>query len=93
MAAELGDSNFVVVALASDHNWTDVMLAIIASLAPDSGLQELNALALDGSDVAAIVRILKTHPKQGDRILGIVEQRRDTKFAQAVAFAYKSAPP
>ena len=29
MAAELGDENFVVIALASDRNWTDVLLAIV----------------------------------------------------------------
>ena len=94
MAAELGDSNFVTIALASDHNWNDVMIAIIQALAPDSALQELAAVDLNRVDaVSNVVAILKTHPKQGDHILDVVQQRRDSKFAQAVAFAYKAAPP
>jgi thiol-disulfide isomerase/thioredoxin len=93
MAAELGDENFVVIALASDRNWTDVMVAIISALAPDSGLTEVAALDFKASDALdKIVSILKTHPKQADKILGIVQQH-DDKLAQAVVFAVKSAPP
>jgi len=93
MAAELGDENFVVIALASDRNWTDVMIAIISALAPDSGLTEVAAVDFKGSDaLGKIVAILKTHPKQADKILGIVQQH-DDKLAQAVVFAVKSAPP
>ena len=93
MAAELGDEKFVVIALASDRNWTDVMIAIIAALAPDSGLTEVAKIDLKSADaVAKIVSILKTHPKQGDKILGIVQQH-DDKLAQAVVFAVKSASP
>jgi thiol-disulfide isomerase/thioredoxin len=93
MAAELGDENFVVIALASDRNWTDVMIAIISALAPDSGLQEATAVDLTAPDaLAKVVAILKTHPKQADKILGIVQQH-DDKLAQAVMFAVKSAPP
>jgi thiol-disulfide isomerase/thioredoxin len=95
MAAELGDENFVVIALASDRNWTDVMIAIISALAPDSGLNEVAALDYkkpDAEVVEKIVSILKTHPKQADKILGIVQQH-DDKLAQVVVFAVKSAPP
>jgi thiol-disulfide isomerase/thioredoxin len=98
MAAELGDENFVVIALASDHNWTDVMIAIIAALAPDSGLDEVRAMKLvhgpvDPKQVVKIVEVLKTHPKQADKILGIVQQRGGDELAQAAANALKLAPP
>ena len=93
MAAELGDENFVVIALASDRNWTDVKIAIISALAPDSGPTEVAAIDFKASDaLEKIVSILKTHPKQADKILGIVQQH-DDKLAQAVVFAVKSAPP
>jgi thiol-disulfide isomerase/thioredoxin len=36
MANELGSDDFVVVSLASDHNWSDVLIALIDSLAPGS---------------------------------------------------------
>jgi hypothetical protein len=45
---------------------------------------------------------LKTHPKQADKILGIVQQREmllpnhkkdDDRIAQAAVFAVKAAPP
>lgn len=35
MAAELGSNDFVVLGLASDRNWTDVLTAIVAALAPN----------------------------------------------------------
>lgn len=93
MAAELGDENFVVIALASDRNWSDVMIAIISGLAPDSGLREVAAVDLGAPDaIAKVVAILKTHPKQADKILATVQQH-DDKLAQAVMFAVKSAPP
>jgi len=93
MAAELGDENFVVIALASDRNWTDVMIAIVAALAPDSGLTEVAAVDFKAATALdKIVAILKTHPKQADKILGIVQQH-DEKLAQAAVFAVKSAPP
>lgn len=39
MASELaGRDDFVVIALASDHNWTDVLLALVDSLAPGFAL-------------------------------------------------------
>ncbi len=34
MAHDIAGGDFVVVALASDRNWTDVLLAIVQSLAP-----------------------------------------------------------
>jgi len=34
MAAELGSSDFVVVALASDRDWADVLVAIVDALSP-----------------------------------------------------------
>lgn len=36
MASELGRDDFVVIALASDHNWSDVLIALVDSLAPGS---------------------------------------------------------
>ncbi len=36
MANEMGRDDFAVVALASDHNWSDVLIALIDSLAPGS---------------------------------------------------------
>jgi thiol-disulfide isomerase/thioredoxin len=34
MADDLASDDFVVIALASDHNWTDVLVALIDALAP-----------------------------------------------------------
>jgi thiol-disulfide isomerase/thioredoxin len=38
MAEDLADDDFVVVGLASDRNWTDVLLAIVESLSPKTKL-------------------------------------------------------
>jgi thiol-disulfide isomerase/thioredoxin len=38
MAQSLTDDDFVVVTLASDHSWTDVLLAIVESLSPRTKL-------------------------------------------------------
>jgi thiol-disulfide isomerase/thioredoxin len=38
MAAELGTDDFVVVALSSDHGWTNVVRALIHSLAPGNAM-------------------------------------------------------
>jgi thiol-disulfide isomerase/thioredoxin len=38
LANELGGDDLVVVTLASDHNWTDVLLSLVASLAPATKL-------------------------------------------------------
>jgi thiol-disulfide isomerase/thioredoxin len=38
MAEDLAGGDFVVVALASDRNWTDVLLAIVESLSPKTKL-------------------------------------------------------
>jgi len=34
MAENLASDDFVVIALASDHSWTDVLLSLVDSLAP-----------------------------------------------------------
>lgn len=51
VANELGGEDFVVITLASDHNWADVLLSLTASLAPmapaPTGEVTLQA-ALDG---------------------------------------------
>ncbi|HEX5059440.1 MAG TPA: TlpA disulfide reductase family protein [Kofleriaceae bacterium] len=40
MAQEMSGGDFVVVALASDRTWTDVLLAIVESLAPQTKLPD-----------------------------------------------------
>jgi hypothetical protein len=40
MAEEMAGGDFVVVALASDRNWTDVLLALIDSLSPATKLPD-----------------------------------------------------
>lgn len=49
MAAELGSRDFVVLGLASDRNWSDVLTAIVAALAPNVELPKSDA---DGSTLA-----------------------------------------
>jgi hypothetical protein len=34
MSDNLANDDFVVITLASDHNWTDILLALVESLAP-----------------------------------------------------------
>ncbi|MBX3162037.1 MAG: TlpA family protein disulfide reductase [Deltaproteobacteria bacterium] len=41
MARELGGDNFEVVALASDHNWTNVIRALVSSLAKGTPLPQV----------------------------------------------------
>lgn len=36
MASEMGSDDFVVLTLVSDHNWTDVILALMTALAPNA---------------------------------------------------------
>jgi len=40
MAEEMANNEFVVVALASDRNWTDVLLALVDSLSPTTKLPD-----------------------------------------------------
>jgi len=40
MADELASDDFVVLALASDHNWTDVLVALVEGLAPSFRLPQ-----------------------------------------------------
>jgi thiol-disulfide isomerase/thioredoxin len=40
MAKDMAGKDFVVIALASDHNWTDALLAIVDALAPNVKLPE-----------------------------------------------------
>lgn len=43
MAEEMQDDGFAVISLASDRNWSDVLLASIAALKPYANLPESNA--------------------------------------------------
>lgn len=40
MADEMASDDFVVIALASDHNWTDVLAALVEGLAPSYRMPE-----------------------------------------------------
>ncbi|MCX5744898.1 MAG: TlpA disulfide reductase family protein [Proteobacteria bacterium] len=47
MAAEMGGDDFVVVALASDRSWTDVLLGLVDSLAPNAVRPQGKAVSMD----------------------------------------------
>jgi thiol-disulfide isomerase/thioredoxin len=51
MADELASNDFVVVALASDRNWTDVLLALVDSLSPTTKLPEGEATLQQALDL------------------------------------------
>lgn len=58
MAAELGSRDFVVIGLASDRSWTDVLLAIVAALAPNVQLPKPEA----GGE-ASLAQALETYKR------------------------------
>ena len=91
MAAELGSSDFVVIALASDKNWTDVLVAIITALAPDSGLAQVRAMNLKATAPDDVAKVIKTHPKEADRIFQVAMQN-GAGFVQAIEAALKQHP-
>jgi thiol-disulfide isomerase/thioredoxin len=91
MAAELGSSDFVVIALASDKNWTDVLVAIITALAPDSGLAQVRAMNLKATPPDDVAKVIKTHPKEADRIFQVAMQNGEG-FVQAIEAALKQHP-
>ena len=92
MAAELGSSDFVVIALASDKNWTDVLVAIITALAPDSGLTQVRALNLKATPPDDVAKVIKTHPKEADRIFQVALQQNGAGFVQAIEASLKQHP-
>ncbi|HEY1556449.1 MAG TPA: TlpA disulfide reductase family protein [Kofleriaceae bacterium] len=46
MAGDLGGDDFAVIALASDHNWTAVLLAIVKALAGEDALPKGDHIAM-----------------------------------------------
>jgi thiol-disulfide isomerase/thioredoxin len=91
MAAELGGSDFVVIALASDKNWTDVLIAIITALAPDSGLAQVRAMNLKATPPDDVAKVIKTHPKEAERIFQLAMQV-DAGYVQAIEASLKQHP-
>jgi thiol-disulfide isomerase/thioredoxin len=79
MAAELSSDEFVVISLASDHNWTDILLALIDSLAPgkqpkgkvsfDAALAAYQAALPDGIPFKVFI-----DPPAGDGNIGAIAQ-------------------
>ncbi|HEY0253035.1 MAG TPA: hypothetical protein VGC41_15975, partial [Kofleriaceae bacterium] len=94
MANELAGDDFVVIALASDRNWNEVLVAIINATAPDSWREEIKQLSADSSQwrTEPLVKLVRTYPSQADQILNFIASRRDQTFAQQVAAAAKNAP-
>ena len=91
MAAELGSKDFVVVALASDRNWTDVLTALVYGLKPSDGLDQVKELGLNAAE--PIAKIIKSHPKEREMILNYVMGKRDEAFATQVDKVVKAMPP
>jgi thiol-disulfide isomerase/thioredoxin len=91
MAAELGSKDFVVIALASDRNWTDVLMALVFGLKSTDGLDQVKELGLNAAE--PIAKIIKSHPKERDTILSYVMSKRDEAFATQVDKLVKALPP
>ncbi|MEO8552210.1 MAG: TlpA disulfide reductase family protein [Kofleriaceae bacterium] len=90
MAAELGSKDFVVIALASDRNWTDVLMALVFGLASTDGLDQVKQLGLNAAE--PIAKIIKSHPKERETILNYVVSKRDESFASQVDQLVKALP-
>lgn len=91
MAAELGSKDFVVIALASDRNWTDVLMALVFGLNGTDGLDQVKQLGTN--DAQGIAKIIKSHPKERESILSYVQGKHDDAFANQVDQIVKSLPP
>ncbi|MFT3692394.1 MAG: TlpA disulfide reductase family protein [Kofleriaceae bacterium] len=87
MAQELSGDDFVVIALASDRNWADILVAIINALAPDSWRTEYP----QANSANELVRLVRLYPTQADHILAAIAQK-DQALAMTVANAVKQAP-
>jgi thiol-disulfide isomerase/thioredoxin len=85
MAGELSSGDFVVIALASDRNWTDVLIAIVDALAPTSGMKAVMAISgTDDGAIAQITKIIKTHPDEHDQILTYLQAQHGKEYAVKV---------
>jgi len=91
MAEELGSKDFVVIALASDRNWTDILLAIVNALNSTAGVDEAKALS-SGSPVA-FAQVIKTHPKEHDKIIDYVAFKEGKQTAEATEAELKKMGP
>jgi thiol-disulfide isomerase/thioredoxin len=91
MAAELGSKDFVVIALASDRNWTDVLIALVFGLKSSDGLDQVKELGLNAAE--PIAKIIKSHPKERETILNYVMGKRDEAFATQVDKLVKAMAP
>jgi thiol-disulfide isomerase/thioredoxin len=91
MAEELGSKDFVVIALASDRNWTDVLMAIVYALNGTAGLDEAKGLASGGA--SAFAQVIKVHPKEHDKILDYVAFREGKQTAEQTEALLKQMPP
>ena len=91
MAEELGSKDFVVIALASDRNWTDILLAIVNALNSTAGVEEAKALS-SGSPVA-FAQVIKTHPKEHDKIIDYVAFKEGKQTAEATEAELKKMGP
>jgi thiol-disulfide isomerase/thioredoxin len=90
MAEELGSKDFVVIALASDRNWTDILMAIVYALNGTAGLEEAKTLSGGASSFA---QVIKVHPKEHDKIIDYVAFREGKQTAEATEAALKQMPP
>jgi thiol-disulfide isomerase/thioredoxin len=85
MAGELSSGDFVVIALASDRNWTDVLISIVGALAPTSGMTAVQAITgTDDGAIAKLVKIIKTHPEEHDQIMTYLQAQHGKELAQKV---------
>lgn len=91
MAAELGSKDFVVIALASDRNWTDVLMALVFGLNGTDGIDQVKQLGTN--DAQGVAKIIKSHPKERENILAYVQAKHDDAFANQVDQIVKSLPP
>jgi thiol-disulfide isomerase/thioredoxin len=91
MAAELGSKDFVVIALASDRNWTDVLMALVYGLNSTDGLDQVKELQLNAAE--PIAKIIKSHPKERETILNYVMGKRDEAFATQIDKLVKAMAP
>lgn len=85
MAKELGSNDFVILTLASDHNYPDAMIAVMQSLAPGApgpqrdasgsvSMQNMKA-AFDRAFPDSIPFKVFLDPPQGDDNIGPITQR------------------
>ncbi len=91
---DLGGDDFKVIALASDHTWSEALIGLIDSLAPTAAVADARAVTGDDdAAVAAYVRVLRTHPQEErvGEVLSVISAAHGDKFAQRVFDATKAA--